>query len=198
MLEIEGRAARNHRKAPSFGDIDARLVGESNEIAEVELFIGVTYIDKMMGKARAESGIGLSGPDVHAAIDLHRIGGNDLRWKTSPLAYEQAFQDFGFPGGGWTEKQKDGKRRFLRKRGFLSTRGILPHPALVLQAECDALRKYLARAERYDLTVVLFHFRIADHGELVRSTGSSAGDLVHILIVFYELLEGKNHQRHSS
>ena len=57
----------------------------------------------------------------------------------------------------------------------------------VFKPEFNFLSKYLAGGERYNFAVVIFDFRIFQHGKLIASARSRCRNLIHIPIVFDEV-----------
>jgi hypothetical protein len=60
-----------------------------------------------MGDLRPLAGGGLGRPDVHAAVDLHRVGADALAAEGEPPG--QSDRQVGLAAGGGTQDQDDGQ-----------------------------------------------------------------------------------------
>ena len=82
-----------------------RPASDSLRLGNREFFLGLHDVDEMMRHASLIIRARLCGPDIHAAIDLHRIHGDDL----SPVFLCQTQRHFAFAGGGRAEQCENGQ-----------------------------------------------------------------------------------------
>ena len=58
--------------------LDVRVASESLESRDRDVFRWLEHIEEVVAHPRPEIAVRLGGADVHAAIDLHRVDGDDL------------------------------------------------------------------------------------------------------------------------
>ena len=77
-------------------------MGERDVSGHIEPFADFDHVREMMRHGGALGGRRLGGADVHAAIDLHGIGGDDFGVE----AAGQRERDGGFANGGGADEEK--------------------------------------------------------------------------------------------
>ena len=77
-LEVEGRAADDKRAPPAGVKPRDHLISLVHVLSDAEGLGRLDHIDQMVGDSRSLMWRRLGGADVHASIDHHRIGRDDL------------------------------------------------------------------------------------------------------------------------
>jgi hypothetical protein len=151
------------------------LIREADKVSGVELLIGVAYVDEVMGQSRPDSRRRLGRADIHAPIDLHGIGGDDLRPAKGAGAGEESFQKLRFPRSGGAKEDQSG--RGIRRRFEESCQGLF------FQAEFDLVGEHLTGRQGNHFALIILDIRVLQHGKLIRTAGSGGSDFIHITFV---------------
>ena len=108
-LEIKAGAAAENRQTTARTDFVNCGMRKAGKLSRVERGVDISDINQVMGEAATFGGGRFGRPDVQAAINLHRIDGNDF---AAELFGEQQ-GDLGFAGRGGAGEQQNARRGML-------------------------------------------------------------------------------------